>query len=245
MIHVHELTKIFNKYNRIENISFTVKKGKCFALCGENGTGKSTIIKMITGIMKPTSGEVILNGCKVGKDNEYKKQFSFMPDHLLFSNMLTGYEVLLFFAELRNIEKEKVDELLKAVGLYEERHKKMKYYSKGMQQRLALAHALLPNAPILILDEPTNGLDPYWVYRFKEMMMEQKRNGTTILFSTHILSIIEEIADQAAFIHRGNMFVCDSVADLRQQNKSLERVFFNMFTDSSSTSKQSAGGRGL
>ena len=228
MIQVRQLTKMFRSY-RIENISFSVQKGECFALCGENGTGKSTIMKMMIGALKPSSGSIMLNGYYVGKSDEYKKQFSFMPDHLLFPSMLTGYEVLSFFAQLRNIPQKNVNEMLQIVGLYEDRHKKIKYYSKGMQQRLSLAQALLPDAPILILDEPTNGLDPYWVYRFKEMMLEQKQRGTTILFSTHILPLVEEIADRMAFIHHGTLFLCDSIANLKKNHPSLEDVFFRRY----------------
>ncbi|WP_249218628.1 ABC transporter ATP-binding protein [Anoxybacteroides rupiense] len=231
IIQVNKLTKVFRSHH-ITDISFTVSKGECFALCGENGTGKSTIIKMLIGMLKPSSGEILFNGQRVDIDQNYKKLFSFMPDHLLFPGMLTGYETLSFFAQLRGISQERVNEILKAVGLYEERHKKIAYYSKGMQQRLSLAQALLPESPILILDEPTNGLDPYWVYRFKEMMIEEKQKGTTILFSTHVLSLVEELADQVAFVHRGALLLCDSVARIQQSYPSLEEAFFRHYQPS-------------
>ncbi|MBA2878214.1 ABC-2 type transport system ATP-binding protein [Anoxybacillus kamchatkensis] len=224
MLEVKQLTKIYNEQNKVENISFSVQPGQCLALCGGNGAGKSTIIKMLIGQLTPTKGDICVNGKQVKKYE--KKWFSFMPDHLQFPPLLTGYEVLSLFGRWQGATAERVEQCLQLVGLTNDQHKQVKTYSKGMQQRLAFAQALLADAPLLILDEPTNGLDPYWVWEFKRLIQIEKERGKAILFSTHMLSIVEEIADAVAFIHQGQMLVYDSVSTLCQDGQSLESIFF-------------------
>lgn len=230
-IRVEGLAKHYSETKKITDISFTIEKPEIFALCGGNGAGKSTLLKMLTGIMKPTFGRVLMDGREiVPRSNEFRKLFSYMPDEMLFPRQLTGLEVLTFFARLRGISDGKVDDALQQVGLYEVRNMQIKQYSKGMQQRLSLAQALLPDVPLRILDEPTNGLDPLWVFRFKEIIQEEKSQGRTILFTTHILSLVEELADRAAFMEDGQMRYCDTVDSLVHKTGShvpLEKVFFN------------------
>ena len=224
------LTKIYNEFSKVENISFQIEQGEMVALCGGNGAGKSTLIKMITGILKPTQGTIIVDDQEVDTvSNAYRQMFAYMPDDMLFPRQLSAVEVLTFFASLRKVPKEKVDAVLHLVGLYEVRNRLIKHYSKGMQQRLSFAQALLADTPLLILDEPTNGLDPYWVYRFKEILQEEKEKGKAILFTTHILSLVEEIADKAVFIEKGQLIHFDRVEQLTTLNgekQSLEKVFF-------------------
>ncbi|WHX41505.1 ABC transporter ATP-binding protein [Mesobacillus sp. AQ2] len=230
-IRIEALAKHYSETKKVKDISFSINKPEIFALCGGNGAGKSTLIKMLTGIMKPTSGKVFLEGSEIDpRNHDFKELFSYMPDEMLFPRQLTALEVLTFFARLRGISDERVNEALQQVGLFEVRHMQIKQYSKGMQQRLSLAQALLPDVPLRILDEPTNGLDPLWVLRFKEIIQEEKRQGKTIFFTTHILSLVEELADRAAFMEEGKMKVCDAVDSLIHQNGSylpLEKVFFN------------------
>lgn len=230
-IRIEALAKHYSETKKVKDISFSINKPEIFALCGGNGAGKSTLIKMLTGIMKPTSGKVFLEGSEIDpRNHDFKELFSYMPDEMLFPRQLTALEVLTFFARLRGISDERVNEALQQVGLFEVRHMQIKQYSKGMQQRLSLAQALLPDVPLRILDEPTNGLDPLWVLRFKEIIQEEKRQGKTIFFTTHILSLVEELADRAAFMEEGKMKVCDGVDSLIHQNGSylpLEKVFFN------------------
>ncbi|MEH6943689.1 ABC transporter ATP-binding protein [Bacillus sp. JJ722] len=224
------LTKIYSEKSRVEEITFPIHQGEIVALCGGNGAGKSTLIKMITGIIKPTSGHIVLDGIIVNPiSKDYRNSFSYMPDDMLFPRQLSAIEVLNFFASLRKAPKEKVAEVLEIVGLFEDRNRHIKHFSKGMQQRLSFAQALLADTPLLILDEPTNGLDPYWVYRFKEIIHDEKAKGKAILFTTHILTIVEEIADKAAFIEGGKLIHFDHVKKLvvrDGQKVSLEKVFF-------------------
>jgi len=230
---VKDLSKIYNSSNRIEHINFEMFEGECFALCGGNGAGKSTVIQMLIGNVKPTSGTIKLAGLTMDSNKSmYKSFFSYMPDAMAFPKVLTGYEVLSFFADLSNVSKARVDWLLKKVGLEHDKDKKVRDYSKGMQQRLALAQCLLPEAPLLILDEPTNGLDPYWVREFKNIIKEEKAKGTTILFSSHILSDVEELADRVAFMNNGKLLITDTVKALTNRNggkkTTLEEVFFSL-----------------
>ncbi|MDX8367417.1 ABC transporter ATP-binding protein [Cytobacillus sp. IB215665] len=231
VIECHNATKIYNNNNQVQNIDFTVQKGTCLALCGSNGAGKSTIIKMLIGIITPTSGEIYLNKHKVSAKNTfYKSMFSYMPDSMVFPKTLTGYEVLTFFAKLDKLPLKQVTELIRVVGLENDQHKKVKEYSKGMQQRLALAQALLSESPILVLDEPTNGLDPYWVRRFKQIIKHEQEKGKTIIFSSHVLSVVEDLADTVVFINQGQMLINDSIHNLCSvdgEYRSLEEVFFH------------------
>lgn len=224
------ISKQYNKYNRVGKISLSVNKGEIFALCGGNGAGKSTFIKVITGVIKGDSGEIIIDGVSMHpKSMEYRKLFSYMPDNMLFPPQLTGKEALTYFAKLRDVSLERVDEMLDLVGLKDVQDQYIKHYSKGMQQRLSFAQALLPDSPLIILDEPTNGLDPYWFYRFKEIIKAEKNKGKGILFTTHVLSLVEEIANEVAFMESGKLITCDQVERLMVHNgekMSLEQVFF-------------------
>jgi len=230
-IRIEGLAKHYSETKKITDINLTINKPEIFALCGGNGAGKSTLIKMLTGMMKPTAGKILMDGKVIDPQKQgFKKLFSYMPDEMLFPRQLTGLEVLTFFARLRGITDEKVMDALKQVGLFEVRNMQIKQYSKGMQQRLSLAQALLPDVPLRILDEPTNGLDPLWVFRFKEIILEEKKQGRTILFTTHILSLVEELADRTAFMQEGQLQYCDSVTSLVDNNgvyTPLEKVFFH------------------
>lgn len=230
LIELVDITKRYHEHKQIGEISFSIKKGEVLALCGGNGAGKSTLIKMLTGILQPTAGMIKVEGKPTNPTSEsYKALFSYMPDDMVFPGQLTGLEIIKFFASLQGIKEERVNEVLMRVGLYNDRKSLIKHYSKGMQQRLSLAQALLSDAPFLILDEPTNGLDPYWVFRFKEIINEERESGKTILFSTHILSIVEEVADTAVFLEEGKLLYHEEVEVLINQSGEyipLEKVFF-------------------
>lgn len=229
-IQFHQISKQFNKNNRIGEIDLSLKKGEIIALCGGNGAGKSTFIKVITGVMKASTGHLTIDGADILPNSmTYRKIFSYMPDNMIFPSQLTGQETLTFFARLRKINEERVIEMLQLVGLYDAKDRYIKHYSKGMQQRLSFAQALLSDTPFMILDEPTNGLDPYWFFQFKEILKREKQKGKTILFTTHVLSLVEEVADRVAFMENGRVIQNDDVKNLiiRDGKKvSLEKVFF-------------------
>lgn len=228
---IDRLVKQYNKLSQIGEINLSIHEGEIFALCGGNGAGKSTFIKMLTGILKSTSGVIRFNGKAMNPLNkEYKRLFSYMPDIMLLPEQLTGREILRFFAQLRCISQERMEEILELTGLTEVGDKLIKHYSKGMQQRLSLAQALLPDVQLIILDEPTNGLDPFWVYRLKEILLEEQRRGKTIIFTTHILPFVEELANRVAFLEKGKIIECDIIEKLVFQNNvrvPLEKVFLD------------------
>lgn len=205
-VEFYNLSKIVKKKHLLIPLNYQLSKGRILALCGGNGAGKSTLIRMITGIIKPTTGYVTINGLN---KNKHKKQFleqlGYMPDDYQFQKSMTTKETLDFYARIKNISKTRYLETLKEVGLLDKLNEKVGKFSKGMNQRLLLAQALLGKPNILILDEPTNGLDPYWVKQFCNLMLQAKKNGQTIIFSTHDLHIAEQIADEVLFLSDGEV----------------------------------------
>ncbi len=198
------ITKTIKKQVLVEPIDVSLEKGQVLALCGGNGAGKSTILRMIAGILRPSGGSVRLNGWEWTKNRaEYAKQLGYMPDDYAFSPGLTAMEALSFWAALRGVGKARVLEALELVGLEHKRGGKVQTFSKGMRQRLLFAQAILAEPPLLLMDEPTNGLDPYWMDEFVRLLAELKRRGHAVIFSTHQLQTAEEIADRVVFLIDG------------------------------------------
>lgn len=220
MITLNSISKVYKGGNGLHNLSGKVNEGTIFALCGGNGAGKSTLIKLLTGALIPDGGSITMN--------ESAKQCAFMPDDLEFPDQMTGIEILTFLGQLQKIPQQKIEQLLEDVGLADEGTKKVSNYSKGMKQRLSFAQSLLSNTSLYILDEPTNGMDPYWVKKWKERILDERAKGRTIIFSTHILSLVEDIADDVLFLHQGKSLVSGSVEQLILSNdgKTLEEIFF-------------------
>lgn len=229
MIQIQEVTKQYGKKQALHPISFEIPKGEVVALCGGNGAGKSTLMKAITAIHRPSSGTIQLNGISIQNKNNYKKQFGYMPDDLLFPIHLTAKENLEMMAHMQQVPIEKVGECLQKVGLFEVQDASVKSFSKGMHQRLNFAQSLLSESPILLLDEPTNGLDPYWVSRLQEMIKEEQARGRTILFTTHLLPIVERIADRLIFIREGQLLFDEKVATILEKEKNLDTYLFRMY----------------
>lgn len=201
---IENLSKVVKSKRLLKPLNYELLHGKILALCGGNGAGKSTLIRLITGLFKPTTGHVMMNGFHHRKDKrQYLKQFGYMPDHFEFQKSITAKETIHFYADIKNISEEKYSETLKEVGLLDKLNEKVGSFSKGMNQRLLLAQALMAEPDILILDEPTNGLDPYWIQQFSQLMINAKNNGQTIIFSTHDLHVAEQIADEVMFLSEG------------------------------------------
>lgn len=231
MIKVDCIAKSFSKKKIIKEVTFSAAAGECLALCGGNGAGKSTIVKMLTGIYTPDKGTVEMNGIVARHSSiAYRAQFSYMPDDLAFHPLVTGQEALQYAADLQKISRQRVQEVLELTGLEAHAKQKVKTYSKGMLQRLSLAQSLLMTTPVLILDEPTNGLDPYWVHRLKEIIQEQKKRGQTIVMTTHMLSIVEQLADTLVFLQDGTILVNESVAALLDRYPTLDDALFNEYS---------------
>ena len=194
-IELHNVTKAFKGGRGIFDVSFSLKPGHITALVGSNGAGKSTIINMLTNLLKPDQG-TIQRSC-----NDVR----YMPDDISFPDTLTAEEIIKFLGGLKQVTPEKQVELLQQVGLADARKMKVGQFSKGMRQRLNLAQSLMGDSSLYILDEPTNGLDPYWIAQLKAMLEMQRDNDQMVLFSTHLLSLAEEIADEVVLIHHGRI----------------------------------------
>lgn len=215
-----QLTKSFKGGRGVFDVSFTLKPGQITVLVGSNGAGKSTIINLLTNAIKPDRGEIIRE----------QQDVRYMPDDINFPDTLTAEEIIQFLGKLKNIPVSRQEEVLQKVGLHEAKKLKVGQFSKGMRQRLNLAQSLIGDSQCFILDEPTNGLDPYWIAQLKAMLQEQRDNGQMILFSTHLLSLAEEIADQVVMLHNGRVLAMGEIQYLLQkgQCQTLEELWLKM-----------------
>ena len=200
MITCNELIKYYDGKKVLDGLSFHVKEGEVFGLLGPNGAGKTTTIKAILGLTK-------LDGGEIKKKSDLHIGYS--PETPYFHPFLSAYEVMLFYAKIQKIPAQlavrQTQEFLKIVGLETEMNKKVKKYSKGMLQRLAVAQALLGEPGLLILDEPSSGLDAFGRVEMKKMILRLKREGRTIILNSHILSDVESVADRVMIIHKGRL----------------------------------------
>ncbi|WP_103106826.1 ABC transporter ATP-binding protein [Brevibacillus reuszeri] len=217
-LEIDQVEKTIQGKTIVHPFSLRIEPGEVVALCGGNGAGKSTILRMIVGILRPTSGTIQLNGLNWNDHRvDYLQQIGYMPDHFTFSPGLTASETIRFYASLRNRSAEEADHVLAAVGLHEHRNKRVSQFSKGMQQRLLFAQAILAKPALVILDEPTNGLDPYWMDGFVDLVREIKLAGQTVIFSTHQLQVADAIADRAIFLMNGQIVRDSPIEDYQLQ----------------------------
>ncbi len=219
-ISVRNLSKRFDGVMAVDGISFDVQPGETFALLGPNGSGKSTTLKCMVGLTLPTFGSIDIQGFNLQRNaREAKRLISFLPQRVDFSDQLTGREILEFYCRLRRISARRIDETLNSPnfhfnGFFD---RPVGQFSGGMTQRLGLAVACLPDAPVLVLDEPTVSLDPDGAVQFREFLLDLKRKGKTIVFSSHVLADVEQLADGVAILVGGKLIALQSVATLREQ----------------------------
>ncbi|NMD71174.1 ABC transporter ATP-binding protein [Bacillus sp. DNRA2] len=221
---VKGLKKVIGKKEIIKGIDFELKKGEVFGFLGPNGAGKTTTIRMLVGLIRPTSGSIHICGYNVA--NQFTKAMEFLGCIVENPEMypyLTGWENLKHFAGmLPNIGDERIAEVTKMVGLQERIHDRVKTYSLGMRQRLGIAQALLGNPKVLILDEPTNGLDPSGIRDMRQFIrFLAEEEGLSVLVSSHLLSEIQLMCDRVAIISKGTMVKTDTVEHLLTQQERL------------------------
>jgi Cu-processing system ATP-binding protein len=227
MIQVKNLTKSFGGFLAVESVSLDIEEGETFALLGPNGSGKTTTLKCLAGLTHPTSGQIFVRGIDVWRRaREARRLMSYLPQRVSFHDSLTAREVLEFYCGLRKIPLSRIEETLGAAnfrfnGFTE---KAVSEFSGGMVQRLGLAVACLPDAMILVLDEPTISLDPEGAIHFREFLAALKREGKTIIFSSHMLADVEQLADRVAILVGGRLVALQSVAALREQLMSSSRM---------------------
>lgn len=216
-ISVKNLTKNYNGINAVDNISFKVKKGEIYGFLGPNGAGKTTTIKSILGLITINSGIIKIDDIDIlNKGKEAKKLIGYLPERVSFYDNLSAYQNMCFIAEMKKTSKDECKSLIEELGLSDAINKKVGAFSKGMIQRLGMARALIGRPPILILDEPTGGLDPRGVVLIRSKIKDMKNKGHTIFVSSHILSEVQEICDRVCIINKGKIVAQDTVDGLRK-----------------------------
>lgn len=223
MIEVKNVTKKYGKFTAVDNISFTVKDGEVVGFLGPNGAGKSTTMNMITGFIEPTDGTIEVNGYDImKKTKKAKKQIGYMPENVPLYMDLTVKEFVSYMAELKLVErkarKEEVSSAIKETGLEEVQNKLIKNLSRGYKQRVSMAGALVGNPDVLILDEPTVGLDPKQIIEIRNLIKNLGKKHTVIL-SSHILSEISQICERVIIINKGKIVAIDTPANLEEKTK--------------------------
>ncbi len=204
---------------RLDALDLQVSEGEVLALLGHNGAGKTTTMHLILGLLSPSAGRVtVLGGAPDGAHAEtLRRRLGYLPENVSFYEQLSGREVLDYFARLKRVDRRQVDERLDQVGLSHVARRRVKTYSKGMRQRLGLAQALLGDPRLLLLDEPTTGLDPAATRDFYDTVRGLRERGCTVLLSSHVLPGVEPYIDRALILGGGKRLALGSLADLRQQ----------------------------
>ena len=223
IITTHQLSKQYGERYSVKSINLEVPEQGVYGFLGPNGAGKSTTLKMILGLVKPTSGEIQVFGKHFTEKNRLSilKEVGSLIESPSYYGHLTGWENLKIIQTLRGVPEKHIDEVLRIVRLEQEKNKKVSQYSLGMKQRLGLAAALINFPKLLILDEPTNGLDPAGIQEMRELICSlPKQYGMSVVVSSHLLSEIDQMADTVGIIHQGQLIFQDKLEVLHQKNKS-------------------------
>ncbi|MBU1166905.1 ATP-binding cassette domain-containing protein [Patescibacteria group bacterium] len=236
IIEVKNLTKKFKDLVAVDDVSFGVKKGEIFAFLGPNGAGKSTTIKMMTTVMRPTSGEIKINGFRPETEaHQVRKSFGIVFQDSSLDDKLTAYENLKYHGILYGVPradlKPRIEKMLKFVDLWKRRKDVVKKYSGGMKRRLEVARGLLHHPEIFFLDEPTLGLDPQtrnYIWKYIKNLNQEK--NITIFFTTHYMEEVEQMADRVAIIDHGKIIISGTVKELLEQTgkETLEQAFIEL-----------------
>ena len=226
MIELQNVTKKYNDFTAVDDISFKIDAGEVVGFLGPNGAGKSTTMNMITGYIEPTAGKIIVNGFDINqKSKQAKRQIGYMPENVPLYLELTVKEFISYMADLKLVKrkekKEEIERVLKATGLEEVKGKLIRNLSRGYRQRVSLAGALVGNPPILILDEPTVGLDPIQVKEIRTLIKELGKKHT-ILISSHILAEISQMCNKIIIINKGKIMRTDKMSNIEEEAASKE-----------------------
>lgn len=237
MIEVDAVTKRYGDFTAVNNLTFEVMPGEIFGFLGVNGAGKTTTLRMLAGILQPTSGDIQLGGVAMREHPARCKAITgYIPDRPYLYNKLTGRELLYFVADLYSVETQKaernIDQLLSDYSLREWEDELVENYSHGMKQRLATCAALVHEPRILIVDEPMVGLDPHGAKLLKESLRRYAKAGMSILLSTHSLNVAEEVSDRLAIINKGSLIAIGTLDDIKARasnaSQDLEAIFLEL-----------------
>ena len=228
---VNSVSKSYKSQKALNNISFSADKGQIIGFLGPNGAGKSTMMKILTGYIKPNSGEVFVDEIDVLKNPiAAQKVIGYLPEHNpLYAEMYVR-EYLQFHAAIYKVAKSQIEDCIEKVGLTLEANKKIHQLSKGYQQRVGIAAAILHNPKVLILDEPTTGLDPNQIIEIRALIQELGKNKT-VLFSTHIMQEVEAVCDRVIIIKKGQILVDKKLEELQDSKQQIIEITFNTSLD--------------
>ncbi|SEO50717.1 ABC transporter ATP-binding protein [Paenibacillus sp. OV219] len=230
ILQTDRLSKTYSSGTGCSNISLSIKQGQIFGLLGPNGAGKSTFVKMVVGLLRPDSGSGTLFGKPIG-DPESRVKLGYLPELFRFQDWLTGAEVLRYHAGLCGMTNAqtksasfaaRMKEVFRICGLNERGNDRVRQYSKGMQQRLGLACALLMDPDFIILDEPSSALDPIGRYEVRQLLEQLRSAGKTVFLNTHLLEDVEAVCDEVAFLHKGQLRASGSMRDMLRSDLSWE-----------------------
>ncbi len=224
-LEIISLTKKFGEQTALNNVNISIGKNEIIGLLGPNGAGKSTLMKSIVGVLKIDDGQIVFNGKDITEHEiESKKNIGFLPENNPLYLEMYVREYLNFVANLHKIPASRVDEVIELVGITPEKSKKISQLSKGYKQRVGLAQAILHQPDLLILDEPTNGLDPNQIIEIRNVIKEIGKEKTVIL-STHIMQEVEALCSRVILIHKGNIVMDSPIEEFKGKFESLEEAF--------------------
>jgi len=249
MIELIHVVKTFGDLVAVDDLSLTVRPGEFFAILGPNAAGKTTTIKVLTGLIKPTSGRARVCGFDVQEQPlEVRKRMAYVPDFPFLYDKLTPWEFLRFTGQLFRMDEERITsaatELIERFNLEEFVRKPIEGLSHGTRQRVALVSALLHDPEVFVIDEPMVGLDPHHSRVVKDTLKERSQKGTTVFLSTHQLSVAEEMADRIGIMHQGRLIALGTAEELRQQSGAsgpLERAFLALTAQQANFHEQKLG----
>jgi ABC-2 type transport system ATP-binding protein len=249
VLELRKVTKLYAGIPAVEDVSFAARPGEVTGYLGANGSGKSTTMKMITGLLEMTAGKVLFEGRPIQEDLiGFKRRLGYVPEEPYLYNHLSGMEYLSMVAQLRGIparqSRERIDGLLQLLSLHGDRHASISGYSKGMRQKVLIAAALLHNPDLVMLDEPFSGLDVASALVLRRLVQELAARGKVVLFSSHELDTVERVSTRVVILHKGRIVADDSIERLRtlMQLQSLEAIFSQLAVelDPSATARQIA-----
>ena len=234
MIEIKDLNKKFGKNEVLKGLDLTINKGGIFAVLGPNGSGKTTLIKSILGMVIPQSGTISLNGKTIKKDYTYRNNIDYLPQIANFPNNLSVKELIKMIKDLRRNKTNKDEELIKLFKLEPFLDKKLGTLSGGTKQKVNLVLTFMFDSPLVILDEPTTGLDPISLIRLKDIIKKEKEKGKTILITSHIMSFVEEVADEIVFLLEGVIYFKGTIPELKTKTNQpdFEHAIASILTDS-------------
>jgi ABC-2 type transport system ATP-binding protein len=249
VLELRRVSKRFSGIPAVEDVSFSAKPGEVTGYLGANGSGKSTTMKMITGLLETSTGVILFNGASIGSDRiAFRRRVGYVPEEPWLYTHLSGLEYLVMVAQLRELPSRQaatcIDGLLHLLALHADRHVPISSYSKGMRQKVLLAAALMHNPDLILLDEPFSGLDIASALVLRNLVRELAARGKVVLFSSHELETVERISNRIVILHRGRIVANDSIENLRSlmSLSTLEDIFSQLTVqqDAAAVSRQIA-----